>query len=54
MKLLDTKYEYISVDNKKVWLGTYGGFEEVREILGDDVKMIPFDGGYVKTDLGFI
>jgi len=36
MKLLDTKYEYISVDNKKVWLGTYGGFEEVREILGDD------------------
>ena len=53
MKLLDTKYEYISVDNKKVWLGTYGGFEEVREILGDDVKMSPFDGGYVKTDLGF-
>jgi len=53
MELIDKKYAYISVDNKKVWMGTYGGFDEVRKILGDDVKMNPFDGGYVKTDFGF-
>ena len=53
MKLIEDEYEYISADNKKVWLGTYGGFKEVRDILGDDVKMLPFDGGFVKTDLGF-
>ena len=47
------KYAYISVDNKKVWIGSYGGFKEVRDILGKDVKFSPFDGGYVKTDLGF-
>jgi hypothetical protein len=47
------KYAYISVDNKKVWIGSYGGFREVRDILGPDVKFSPFDGGYVKTELGF-
>lgn len=54
MELIDKKYAYISVDNKKVWMGTYGGFDEVRKILGDDVTMNPFDGGYVKTDFGLI
>ena len=53
MGLIEDEYEYISADNKKVWIGTYGGFKEVRDILGDDVKMLPFDGGFVKTDLGF-
>ena len=47
------RYAYISVDNKKIWLSTYlNGDGEVKKILGDDVKISPFDGGYVKTEFG--
>ena len=52
MREINKQYAYISVDSKKIWLGTYAGFKEVRDILGKDVKFSPFDGGYVRTEFG--
>ena len=53
IKELNQNYAYISADNKKVWMGSYAGYSEVRKLLGEDVKFSPFDGGYVRTEFGF-
>ena len=47
--------EYISVDNKKIWISTYLLNKEfLSEHIEDDVEIGPENGGYVRTKkLGF-
>jgi len=47
--------EYISVDNKKIWISTYLLNKEfLSEYIEDDVEIGPENGGYVRTKkLGF-
>ena len=52
-KLDDEKLGYISVDCKKVWMSTYLSRKRLLDKYIDEVKFLPEDGGYVKTDFGF-
>ena len=48
-ELLDTRCEYITVDNKKVSLSAYVSQKDVFNNLLGDVEFSISDGGYVKT-----
>ena len=54
----EEELEYISVDNKKIWISTYLLNKDfldkyIKEYSQQQIEFRPESGGYIKTELGF-